>query len=139
MERNVLVTINGLHDSGDDTANVATVSYGKCYEKGNKYYISYEEIDDESGMKSNNLIKISGDSVELIRRGGSSTRLFFQKGRLVNTYFDTVMGRLFMGVDTKSVDVTVKEKGIYVLIKYVLIMEEEKVADSSVEIAIEYN
>lgn len=138
MERNVLVTINGLHDSGDDTAGVATVSYGKFFEKGNKYYISYEEIDDESGMKSNNLIKIFGDNVELIRRGGSSTRLYFQKGKLVNTYFDTVMGRLFMGVDTQSVDVTVNEKGIYVLIEYFLIMEEEKVADSRVEIAIEY-
>ena len=45
MERNVYISIKGMHSAerDDDYGEVEVVAQGKYYERNGKYYISYEE------------------------------------------------------------------------------------------------
>lgn len=138
MERNVQVNIKGLHNNEDDSTSVGTISDGKYYLRNGKHYISYEETDAESGQKSNSIIKIYDENVELIRRGNAATHLYFGKGKVHKTSLQTIMGLLFIEIDTEKVELDFSETGIKAVVEYSILMDGERVSNSKVEISVKY-
>ena len=134
--KNVNVIINSIHNSEHSEDIMQVNAEGTYYNKNGKHYICYEETDNESGEVSNNLLKIWENNVEMIKRGAGATRLHFEAGKLNNAYFQTIMGKLFVGVDTKHIKIIEENDRLQVTIEYSLIIEEEKASDCIVDILI---
>lgn len=137
MKNNVNVIINSIHSSeyGKDTMQVN--AEGTYYSKNGKHYICYKETDEESGEISNSLLKVWENSAEMIKRSsGGTTRLHFEAGKLNNTYLQTVMGKLFVGVDTKHIEAAKENDMFKIIIEYSLIIEGEKASDCKVEVLV---
>lgn len=133
----VEIIIKGLHCDGTDTADMCICAKGTHYHKNDKHYICYDETDMETGETSGSILKIGENYVELMKRGAGATHLLFENGKRNNTYLQTVMGRIFIGVDTKCIHIIEETDRILATIEYALLVEEEKVSDCTVEILIQ--
>ena len=136
MDGNVKINIKGLHENEDESSDVGTEVLGKYYLKNGKQYILYEEKSLEDGMVSKNTIKISEDTVEVIKKGYGDMHLTFTEGKVNNTYLSTIAGKIFVGVNTEKLVVLEEKNQIRVSIEYSLMMDEEKVSDCKVEIIV---
>lgn len=136
MNKDVKVCIKGLHENESESSDVGIEVAGQYYLKGNKHYICYEEISEEVEEITRSIIKISKDKVEVIKKGAGATHMEFIKDCKNSTYLSTIVGKILVGIDTKSLEIVEKEDEINVKIEYGLLMDNEKVSDCNVEIRI---
>lgn len=138
---NVKINIKGIH-CGDDLSreDIALETIGSYYYKNGKHYIRYEEhFEDERVSK--NILKLEKGKAELIRKGYGAAHLCFETGNTNYTYYETLMGKLLIGVNTGSIYVKVdgrneKPDKIEVKIEYEMIMDGEKTSNIILEIMI---
>ncbi|MBQ3666066.1 MAG: DUF1934 domain-containing protein [Lachnospiraceae bacterium] len=146
MKKDVRLFIKGTHISANPQVNeeepfenadeIFTQTSGIYHAKDGKHYIRYEEIQDDGRQTSGCILKIDGKNVELIKKGYGATHLYFEEGKTCYTYYQTVIGKLFIGVNAKTIAIEESEEEIAMKIEYELMMNEEKAADSSIEIKI---
>ena len=79
MERNVYISIKGMHSAerDDDYSEVEVVAQGKYYERNGKYYISYEESRQNDGKAGRATVKVDEDSVIVNQPGSFGASLCF--------------------------------------------------------------
>ncbi len=135
MNKEVNICIKGIHTGDGETSDVGIRAEGTHYYRNGKHYFVYDEVH-ESGEKSNSILKINSDEVELIKKGYGAVHLYFARGKTHTTFYHTVMGRILIKVDVEDIIVEENEDNIYVRIQYTLMMEEDKVADCTVQIDI---
>ncbi len=137
MTEDVLVTIKGLAlaDSEDDEA-VEVINIGKYNEVNGKCYVRYEECVEGEKETINNLLKFTDESVEITRKGPSSTHMVFEKDNKTMTYYNTPYGSLFLGIYTREITIERSEELISIAIDYTLEANYEVVADYNVDILI---
>lgn len=150
MSRKVSVLVQGTHRNYESEKTEKSIeqkesSYqlemramGEYCERNGKHYIRYEEISEESGQPVSHLLKIRGKNVEHILDGGIAGHLYFEEGKRHNTDYRTQMGSLEVEVDTKSVEMTESERGIFARVEYELYLNGEKVADTTTCISVEF-
>ena len=124
MNQDILIAIAGLQYEVDAEEAVEVISAGKYRKIDNTHYISYEETvaaDEEAeGGVSKNLLKISPDLVELSKKGYSNVNMVFESGKKTVTYYNTPFGNLLVGIYTTHIQITEKEEGLLVNIRYPL-------------------
>ena len=76
MTRDVLISISGSQSSESDQDEIEMVTTGNYFFKEGKHYILYEEIADK-GDVIKNTIKVTKDSMEMIKRGSASLHMVF--------------------------------------------------------------
>ncbi|MBQ3583881.1 MAG: DUF1934 domain-containing protein [Lachnospiraceae bacterium] len=136
MKKEVSVCIKGLHSNSDDAADMGIQVNGTYHLKDGKHYIRYAENAADEAEQSSSILKIMSNEVELIKKGYGATHLHFEPGKLNHTYYKTIMGNLFIGVDTSFLTVQESEDKISVRIEYALVMDGMKASDCVVEIEI---
>lgn len=140
MEKDVLVSVNGMQFSSEEQDSMEVISAGTYYYKNNKHYIKYEEMLDEGNVKVTNLLKISDvlnePRVELIKQGGVGTHFIFEKDKLNISCYETEYGSFMLGFHSKSISINQSEDEINVRIKYALEMNYEHVSDNMIEMKI---
>ena len=75
----VIVKVKGLQIVEETGDSVETVTPGKYYTRNNKHYVTYEDIDDETGVKTKNIIKFNDSFAEVKRSGFMSGKMIFEK------------------------------------------------------------
>ena len=83
-----------------------------------------------------NTIKITKDSVDVIKKGYNDMHLVFTEGEINHTYLSTIAGKIFVGVNTEKLVVKEENDSINVDVEYSLMMNEEKVSDCKVQIIV---
>lgn len=136
MNKEVRVKINGLHLGDGESSDVGIDKDGICYYKDGKYYVCFEEISSDNFKSSKSILKLNPRMIEFIRRGAGKTHLYFEQGKLNHTYYNTIVGNIFIGIDTKDLDLKVSDDVIRAKIEYALFMNEVKVSDCVLEIEI---
>lgn len=134
MEKDVKICIKGLHSVSGDESDITEEIIGTYYFKNGKHYVCFEKADEDSGNINKNTIKMQENNIEIIKHGGM--HLHFEKNKLNNTYYKTVMGNLLIGIDTKDIHLSEEDNMVNAMIKYAIYMEEEKVSDCIVEIKV---
>ena len=81
-------------------------------------------------------IKLAPDYMELIRRGSLSTHMVFETNKKNVTYYNTPFGSIPMGVDARKVSLQESEDEILAEIHYLLDMNYQHVADSTIHIEV---
>ncbi len=139
MSEEVLFRIKGLHElidsSGDDEA-IEVTAVADYYEKDGVHYVFYDEMLEGVETPIKNRVKIDGDSVTLIKKGGITTELMFGRDRQIESTYMTPFGSITMTTDTKELNITEDEKGISCSISYGLSMNYAPVADCKIDFSI---
>lgn len=140
MNKNVMLTISGLH-SGDETDNgsVETAVGAEYFNQNGTHYLLYEEKEDGFEQVSKNRIKFKDNMLELTRQGLLHTHMIFEEGKNHMTNYQTPYGQMVLGIDTKLVQIEEQEKHIRVIAEYVLEADGEYLSDSRIEINITEN
>lgn len=135
MREKIVLYITGLHSTGSDDDSVEMIYAGQHYFRNGKHFIKYQESL-EDGLMTDNMIKISSDEVELIRKGPITTNMLFTVGEKNLSYYDTPFGSMVMGIDTSDMCITEKDDEMIVDISYNLEMNGNHVAKSHVMIKV---
>ena len=147
MTKDVLLTISGMHydmtgipdEDGSEEENgpIEVITPASYYFKNGKHYIVYDEVVEGMPGTIRNKIKITGnDSVEIMKSGASSSHMIFEKNRKNQTYYRTPYGQMLIGVNTKNMEVNVKDNKINVSLDYELDVNHEPLADCRIKMNI---
>lgn len=80
MKKDVWVSICGLHFTDEEQDPTEMITSGEYYFRNGKHYILYEEAVEGFQEKIKSRVKISGDSVEIIRKGVNNVHMVFRPG-----------------------------------------------------------
>ena len=149
MTKDVLVSISGKHMGivsqpdevieavGTDDDEIEVVTPASYYCRNGKHYIIYDEVMEGMPGTIKNKIKISGqDSLEIRKTGMSNSHMVFEKNKKNLTYYRTPYGQMLVGVNTRDMQISVKEDKIDVLVSYELDVNHEPLADCKIRMNI---
>lgn len=149
MTKDVLVSISGKHIGivsqqdevieavGTDDDEIEVVTPASYYCRNGKHYIIYDEVMEGMPGTIKNKIKISGpDSLEIMKTGMSNSHMVFEKNKKNLTYYRTPYGQMLVGVNTRDMQISVKEDKIDVLVNYELDVNHEPLADCKIRMNI---
>ena len=136
MTKEILLSISGLHMLEEEDGNVEVVTAGDYYNRNGKHYILYDEVVEGLSGHISNRIKISGDSVEVTKKGLTNTQLIFEKGKKHMTRYQTPYGILNLGVLTRDVQVREEDALIGGKVEYILEVNEQHLAECTIEMQV---
>ena len=139
MKKEVVIAIKGLQYEIDKDDALEVISAGEYYYRNGKHYVLFDEIaEDEEGCNgiTKSTIKISGDQIELLKKGANNVHMVFQQGQKNMTYYNTVLGNLLIGLDTTDINIEESEDKIEVALNYGLEVNYNFVSDCNIQIRI---
>jgi len=137
MKKNAVISIVSKQiDNEDDGEAIEVVTPGEFYKKDNSYYAVYEETE-ISGMKgTTTTLKIDKEHFTLIRTGTTNTEMKFKKYVRDLTLYNTPHGALDLTVDTRELKMNVDNNGGDVFIDYDMIIGNQQVLSTTLQIRI---
>jgi len=136
MRKEVLVSMSGLQFEVDKDEPIEIISVGEYYNRNNKHYVLYEEILEDMEGVSNCTLKISGNQLEVIKRGTSNIHMIFQENKMNTTLYNTPFGDIQIGIFTTDIETIEEEDKIMVTIKYSLDVNFSHISDCEIQIKI---
>lgn len=106
--------INGKNDS------MSLVTEGKLQRENGEYILSYEESEITGLNGTTTEIRVSNESVTLIRHGNISAMMLFEVGKTHLTDYQTEYGTVMLGVRAQKIDVDIRDDGGNISVDYVL-------------------
>ena len=98
MKKEILLSIAGLHMIEEEDGNVEVVTAGDYYNRNGKHYVVYDEVVEGLSGHISNTIKIGDNSLEVMKRGLTNTRMIFEKGKKTLTRYQTPYGILDLSI-----------------------------------------
>lgn len=136
MTKDVLVNVTGSHLVNGESDDISVITAGSYYYKNGKHYIVYDEhLDDNEGV-IRNTIKVSPDSVEMMKGGDARTHMVFERQKTNISCYATPFGQIMMGVTTDGLTVTELPDQLRVGIDYSLEVNYERTSQCHVEIEV---
>ncbi len=136
MKKEILLRIAGLHMADEEGGNVEVVTAGDYYRRGGRHYVLYDEVVEGMSGHISNTIKIGENSLEVLKRGLTNTRMVFEKGKKTLTRYQTPYGILDLGILAREVQIEESEESIDVTVDYVLEVNEEQLAECNIRMNI---
>lgn len=136
----VKIRIRGDQGVSDDSVEV--VSMGQMYEKDGFLCLTYEEVvdEEETGVVqvAKNMIRISEEQVEVIKKGPAQSHMVFVPDQTTFTYYSTPLGELEVSIFTDEIERITSDNGFSLNMQYQLEMNQTFISNSCVNIAVEY-
>ncbi len=130
MTKQVLLTIAGLQFmEGQEAEPVEVITAGDYYCRNGKHYVLYDEPVEGSSEYIHNTLKISKDSLEVMKKGLTNVHMVFEKDKKNLSYYATPFGSFQVGIQTSEVEIQETEENIDVQVAYALELNEEFLAD----------
>ncbi len=135
MTRDVLISISGSQSSESDQDEIEMVKTVNYFFNEGKNYILYEEIADK-GDVIKNTIKVTKDSMEMIKRGSASLHMVFQKGKKNVSCYITPFGELMVGVCTSEIQIEEGEDLLKIQVVYSLEINGEHISNCNITVEV---
>ena len=137
MTEEVLVRIKGLQVMAQEEEDeVEIITSGKYLKKGDRHYISYEEVVEGMEGTIRNMIKLDPERLEVTKKGITNVHMMFEKDKKNLSYYDTPYGNLLVGIMATSIDVKDSEEDLDIVVNYVLDINYEHMADCTINMNI---
>ena len=150
MNDKVYVKIRGLsaQEAGDaykEAEDIEIISVGRYTGvqtcalpiwRAGKEYIRYEEVYDGESAKSDTLIKISEDRVEISKKGAITTIMEFIQDKKTVSCYNTPYGGLAMSIYTSMLDIERDEDKINIALEYTMDVNGQQMSECKVRIEI---
>lgn len=133
--KNVTVSVKGFQsiDSEEDILELKTI--GTYAFKNDKYYIFYDEINDD-GKKTETMLKVGENIAVLKRTGATDNKMIIEVGRRNSSVYTTPMGEFFIDIYGEQVKSTLSENGGTVSLVYSLNMNATPIGRNRIEITV---
>ncbi len=128
MKKNVLITISGLQPGVNPDEAVEITSAGTCMHRDGKWYLTYEEADDEGNL-SKCRIKAAEGLLVLEKTGHINTRMEFTKGQVYEAVYQPPYGEFDLRMLTRDVAFTDTDDLIAVNLLYELGINGKFISD----------
>ena len=120
MTKDVLISISGLQRIDNTDDDVEMITRGDYYQRNGKHYILYDEMLEGLPGVVKNIIKISPESVDIIKKGAASTHMQFEKNKKNLSCYATPLGELVIGIQTNKIRIMEEEDQLMVNVEYSL-------------------
>ena len=118
MNKKVLISVKTIQNVDGHPEEVELITQGDFYKEGDTYFAVYDESE-ISGMKgTKTTLKIGCDNMSIIRKGTTTSNLFFQEGTNNVSLYNTPYGTLEVSVNPKKVMVDIDDNGGNVELEY---------------------
>lgn len=136
MEKEVLITIDGLQSLDGESDQVQVITPGEYYFQMGKHYLLYDEVAEDYTAVVKNMIKIQEGKIEIVKRGPLKAFMAFEEGKQNSGYYDTPFGRLQIGIWAERIQVQEETDRLTVQIAYSLQMNEQFVSECSIKLSV---
>lgn len=136
MEKEILLSISGLHMQDAEEGDVEVVTAADYYLRGGKHYVLYEEVLEGMEGHISNTIKIGDASLEVLKRGLTNTRMVFEEGKKTLSRYQTPFGMLELGIFTRNIKTKETEEKIEVSVDYLLEVNDQELAECAIHLDI---
>ena len=136
MTKEILLSIAGLHLTDGENGNIEVVTAGDYYSRGGKHYILYDEVTEGMSGHTSNVIKVGENSLEITKRWLTNVRLVVETEKRHRTVYQTPFGGIELALTGQNLEVTETEKSIDIRAEYVLEINEENLAECTIEMNI---
>lgn len=137
MNRDIRLTISGLHTGGLGDDNVETVVNAQYFDKDRNRFVIYEEINDGFPEPIKSRIKFRSGYLEITRQGLVNTHMVFEKNKKNEAEYRMPYGDILLGIDTHGMELNESEREIMIKVNYSLEINGEHQADSYIVIKME--
>lgn len=137
MTKDVLITVSGVQQDVNGAGDpIELMVPGTYHFRNNKHYLLYDEYD-EDGEVTKNTVKISGDQVDVIRKGPGSSHMVFEKNKENLTFYNTPFGTMLMGITTTKIDFVETKTKMELGVDYSLAVDGRFVSDCNISIMVQ--
>lgn len=141
MEQEVKITIHGLQAQGNGEP-IDVVSVGKMETQDGFTCITYDEVvsEEENGLVQvvKNMLKISDQQVEVIKKGPTASHMVFIPDQTTFTYYSTPIGELEVSIHTSQIEKIEADNRFFLRLEYDLEMNQTFISSCSVNVTIEH-
>ena len=138
MKKKAIITVDSavLNEEED---MISVVTPGDFYEIEDGFKVEYNEtqISGMEGTKTTMIIK--KDSFDLIREGTTETKMEFENNKRTVALYKTPYGVLDVKINTKKLDINVKEDGGTINTMYILEIGDQTALKTNLTIDIKVN
>jgi uncharacterized beta-barrel protein YwiB (DUF1934 family) len=131
MKDNARITVKGNQNASSQDELIEMQTTGKWFTKDNKDYIFYNDTELIESVETKTRVTIDGNTVSIIRTGGTNTHLVFEKGITHMIPYETPFGVLDMVSSTKDIQISRKLDSIELTVMYSLEMNQQDMGPSS--------
>jgi uncharacterized beta-barrel protein YwiB (DUF1934 family) len=135
MTKEVLVTIEGLQLK-DEESKISSTASGIYHFRNGKHYIQYDEITMDEESITQNVIKITPDQLEIIRKGTNTSHMIFNLTQSTESFYQTPYGNLLLQIQTSELIMEEKAEEIRVKLQYTLSVNEEQLSVNHIRIKV---
>jgi len=135
MTKNVMISIRGF-ELGEPGEDITVEAKGDYHYVNGKHYIRYDETTDEPGKVTNNIIKISPNQIEIIKKGVANTTMTFDLDNVTIANYKVPYGQLLLEIDTYLMNIHISDELITVLLNYRLKSNNEVISSNQTEIKV---
>lgn len=137
MTKEVIAAIRGLHFSLEDGSDkIETITPAEYFYRGGCHYLMYEDLDEESGQTTKNLLKWKPHLAELTRKGMIDVHMVFEEQKKNVSCYTTPFGSVTVGIDTSKVDMNEEAEKITLSVDYALDINYEQFATCKIDVEI---
>lgn len=137
MTKDVLITISGVQMLDADEADVEMVTRGDYYQKNGKHYILYDEVMEGFNGRVRNVIKISPDSVDIIKKGAASAHMQFEKNKKNLSCYTTPLGDLMIGIHTNRISIDEGQDQLKINVEYSLDINYQHASECNISVNVQ--
>lgn len=117
MEKKAVIKILSNATMQNDEL-IEVITPGILSLENNEFIASYKETEISGMQGTDTKLRIGENYVVLEREGSTSTKMHFEKNKPTVSLYNTPYGMLELSIDTKNLEIDVKEDGGKVTIEY---------------------
>ena len=137
MKEDVILTISGLQNMGQDTGDpIEVITPANYYYKNGKHYVLYEEVHEDKSGVTKNTLTFRDSYLSVTKHGADNVHMVIESEKENVTYYYTPAGMLHIGLNGQSVSVKRNDNTIKVDARYGLNINYEHVANCELSIDI---
>lgn len=136
MTKEILLTLTGLQLFGEENEAVEIVTVGEYYKRGDRHYILYEEAVEGLSGHISNIVKIGENSLEVLKKGLTNTRMVLEKGKRHTCLYQTPYGELSLGFLGREIRIEESDRYIRVNAEYLLEISEKSMVECTMNLEI---
>lgn len=137
MNKQAIISLRGIQTNVENqTSTIELMSEASFYSKDGVFYLVYKETEVTGMDGTTTTIKISENTVNLIRFGAISSNMFFEEGKMHKCNYGTIYGSLEITIEAKKVKINIDEYGGELYVDYEIEIEGRKVGRNDFSIKI---
>ena len=137
MTKDVLITISGVQMLDEEDMDVEMVTRGDYYQRNGKHYILYDEVMEGFEGTVCNVIKVSPESVDIIKQGAASTRMQFEKNKKNLSCYTTPLGDLMIGIQANRISIDEGQDHLKINVEYSLDINYQHASDCNISVSVQ--